>query len=289
MRALHLARPDDTLSVLCLGAHSDDIEIGAGGTILEWIASGVRLEVAVVRAERHRAARRRGQGFGRGIPCRRHRQPNPSRPVRRQSLVEQQLREVGAVLSRDASDQRTWNSIGPHEVLPISVHPRHRQPGRHLCCCPLKGTLQTNQFRRTEVSLEFILASAVGSMRRLLENAVRYAKERKQLGKPIGEFQLVGSKIADIKLCLETARYMLYHCAWKLENNAMSMMEASMAKLYISESWIRSCENAIQIHGGYGYMTEYELERELGDAIGSRMYSGTSEIQRTLIASLLQM
>lgn len=69
----------------------------------------------------------------------------------------------------------------------------------------------------------------------------------------------------------------------------MSMMEASMAKLYISESWIRSCENAIQIHGGYGYMTEYELERELRDAIGSRMYSGTSEIQRTLIASLLQM
>ena len=80
-----------------------------------------------------------------------------------------------------------------------------------------------------------ILASAVGSMRRLLESAVRYAKERKQFGKPIGEFQLVGSKIVDMKLCLETARYMLYHCAWKLEKNAMSMMEASMAKLHISE------------------------------------------------------
>ena len=69
----------------------------------------------------------------------------------------------------------------------------------------------------------------------------------------------------------------------------MSMMEASMAKLHISESWIKSCENAIQVHGGYGYMTEFELERELRDAIGSRMYSGTSEIQRTLIASLLQL
>jgi alkylation response protein AidB-like acyl-CoA dehydrogenase len=133
-----------------------------------------------------------------------------------------------------------------------------------------------------------ILAAAVGTMRRLLENAIQYTKERRQFGKPIGEFQLVGSKIVDMKLCLETARYMLYHCAYKLGNSAMPMMEAAMAKLHISESWIRCCETAIQIHGGYGYMTEYELERELRDAIGSRMYSGTSEIQRTLIASLLR-
>jgi alkylation response protein AidB-like acyl-CoA dehydrogenase len=67
----------------------------------------------------------------------------------------------------------------------------------------------------------------------------------------------------------------------------MPIMEASMAKLHIGESWVRSCEDAIQIHCGYGYMTEYELERELRDPSGSRIYSGTSEIQRNLIASLL--
>ena len=64
-------------------------------------------------------------------------------------------------------------------------------------------------------------------------------------------------------------------------------MEAALAKLHISESWTRSCEDAIQIHGGYGYMTEYEVERELRDAIGSKLYSGTSEIQRNIIASML--
>jgi alkylation response protein AidB-like acyl-CoA dehydrogenase len=134
-----------------------------------------------------------------------------------------------------------------------------------------------------------ILASAVGSMRRLLENSIRYTKERKQFGKPIGEFQLVSSKLVDMKIGLETARYMLYHYAHKLAANGIPMIEAAMAKLHISEAWIKACENAIQIHGGYGYMTEYELERELRDAIGSRMYSGTNEIQRTLIASLLRL
>jgi alkylation response protein AidB-like acyl-CoA dehydrogenase len=64
-------------------------------------------------------------------------------------------------------------------------------------------------------------------------------------------------------------------------------MEAALAKFHISESWIACCEHAMQIHGGYGYMTDYELERELRDAIGSRMYSGTNEIQKNLVAALL--
>jgi len=132
-----------------------------------------------------------------------------------------------------------------------------------------------------------ILAAAVGSMRRLLEISIRYAKERKQFGQSIGKFQLVSSKIVDMKLRLETARYLLYHCAYQRGQNRTPIMEAAMAKLHISESWVRSCEDAIQIHGAYGYMTEYELERELRDAIGSRIYSGTSEIQRNLIAALL--
>jgi len=132
-----------------------------------------------------------------------------------------------------------------------------------------------------------ILASAVGSMERVLEQSIRYAKERKQFGRSIGGFQLVASKIADMKLRLETARYMLYHGAYQRSLGRSAVLEAALAKLHISESWVRSCEDALQIHGGYGYMTEFEIERELRDSIASRLYSGTSEIQRNIIGSLL--
>jgi alkylation response protein AidB-like acyl-CoA dehydrogenase len=132
-----------------------------------------------------------------------------------------------------------------------------------------------------------ILANAVGSMQRLLEMCISYAKGRKQFGQPIGKFQLVAGKIVDMKLRLETARYMLYNSAYKLLKGRTAIIEAALAKLYISECWVQCCEDAIQIHGGYGYMTEYEVERELRDAIASRLYSGTNEIQRNLIASLL--
>jgi len=132
-----------------------------------------------------------------------------------------------------------------------------------------------------------ILASAVGSMQRLLETCIRYANERKQGGQSIGKFQLVASKIVDIKLRVESCRNMLYHCAWLSGHRKSVYLEAAMTKLHISDCWVKCCEDAIQIHGGYGYMTEYEVERELRDAIGSKLYSGTSEIQRNIIASML--
>ncbi len=132
-----------------------------------------------------------------------------------------------------------------------------------------------------------ILASAVGSMQRLLETCVKHARERKQFGQSIGKFQQVSSKIVDMKLRLETARRILYHTAWLRDQGKSSVMEAALVKLHLSESWVKTCEDAIQIHGGYGYMKEAELERELRDALGSRIYSGTSEIQRNLIAALL--
>jgi hypothetical protein len=132
-----------------------------------------------------------------------------------------------------------------------------------------------------------ILASAVGSMQRVLETSIEYAKQRKQFGQPIGKFQLVASKIVDMKLRLEAARHALYHAAWLRSQGKTPVAEAAMAKLCISEAWVRCCEDAMQIHGGYGYMAEYELERELRDAMGSRIYSGTNEIQRTLIAAML--
>jgi len=132
-----------------------------------------------------------------------------------------------------------------------------------------------------------ILAGAVGSMRRLLESCLRYARERKQFGQPIGKFQLVASKIVDMKMRLDSSRQLLYHGAWVRSQGKPGILEAAMAKLHISEAWVRCCEDALQIHGGAGYMVDYEIEREMRDALASRIYSGTSEIQRTIIAGML--
>jgi len=141
--------------------------------------------------------------------------------------------------------------------------------------------------RSMEWERSCILASAIGSMERQLENCIQYARQRKQFGQPIGKFQLVASKIVDMKVRLETARSLLYKVGWLREKGKSVLMEAAMAKLHISECWVASCLDAIQIHGGYGYTTEYELERELRDAIGSKLYSGTSEIQRLIIAKFM--
>jgi alkylation response protein AidB-like acyl-CoA dehydrogenase len=129
-----------------------------------------------------------------------------------------------------------------------------------------------------------ILASAVGAMHRQLERCVAYARERKQFGQPIGSFQAGSHRIVDMKLRLETARLLLYRLGWLRGRGRVSPMEASMVKLYVSECFVRSSLDALQIHGGYGYMTEYEVERDVRDAIAGRIYSGTSEIQRNIIA-----
>ena len=132
-----------------------------------------------------------------------------------------------------------------------------------------------------------ILGSTVGAMERTLETCVKYAKERKQFGKPIGKFQAISQKIADMKIRLETCRLILYKVAWIKKQGKKAHMEAAIAKVYISEAAVKSNLDAIQIHGGYGFTTEFELERELRDSIGGTLYSGTSEIQRQIIAAWL--
>jgi alkylation response protein AidB-like acyl-CoA dehydrogenase len=133
----------------------------------------------------------------------------------------------------------------------------------------------------------FILASAVGAMERQLETCIQYARRRQQFGKPIGKFQLVAGKIVDMKLRLETARALLYKVVWLKAQDRSALLEAALAKLYLSECWVASCMDAMQVHGGYGYLTECELERDLRDALGSKFYSGTSEMQRVIIAQFL--
>jgi alkylation response protein AidB-like acyl-CoA dehydrogenase len=132
-----------------------------------------------------------------------------------------------------------------------------------------------------------ILGSHVGAMERQLEESIQYARERTQFDQPIGKFQSVANRIVDMKVRLETARLLLYKVAWLKKAGKPALMEAALAKLYLSESFVESGLDAIRVHGGYGYMTEFEVERDLRDAIGGILYSGTSDIQRTIIARLL--
>lgn len=132
-----------------------------------------------------------------------------------------------------------------------------------------------------------ILGSHVGAMEYQIEEAVKYARGRKQFGKPIGKNQAVSNRIANMKVRLETARLMLYKVAWLKSQGKSATMEAAIAKLYLSECFVESSMDAIRTQGGYGYMTESGVERNLRDAVGGTIYSGTNDIQRIIIARLM--
>ena len=131
-----------------------------------------------------------------------------------------------------------------------------------------------------------ILASHLGVMQRLLETSASYATDRKQFGQPIGKFPAVATKIAEMDIRLEASRLLLYKAAWLKSQGKHPLREAAIAKVFASEACIKSALDAIQVHGGYGYMTEFQIERELRDAVSGTIYSGTSEIQKMIIAGL---
>ena len=132
-----------------------------------------------------------------------------------------------------------------------------------------------------------LFAFNVGVMERLLEGSIEYARSRQQFGKPIAKFPAIANRIADGKVRLEAARLLVYRAAWRLGRSRTVGLDAAIAKLFVSESLVEVARDAVQIRGGYGFMTEYQVERALRDAIGSTIYSGTSEMQRTIIASWL--
>ncbi len=133
----------------------------------------------------------------------------------------------------------------------------------------------------------FIFASHVGSMARQLDDCVQYARQREQFGKAIGDFQSVSNRLADMKLRLETSRLLLYKLAWMKERGEHAALESAMTKLHIGESFVANSTDAMRIHGARGYLSEYEVERDLRDALGGVIYSGTSDIQRNIVASVL--
>ncbi|MDA8122471.1 MAG: acyl-CoA dehydrogenase [Deltaproteobacteria bacterium] len=132
-----------------------------------------------------------------------------------------------------------------------------------------------------------IAAQAIGIARAALEDALAYAKERKQFGQPIAEFQAIQWMLADMATEIDAARLLAYRAAWLKDRKAKHSKESAMAKLYASETAMRAGVKGIQIHGGYGYIKEYPAERHFRDAKITEIYEGTSEIQRLVIASAL--
>lgn len=132
-----------------------------------------------------------------------------------------------------------------------------------------------------------ILAPCLGGIQRQLESGSAYAREREQFGQSIGKFASVSQRLVAMKVRLEIGRLALYRAAWLKMNDQPASEAAAIAKLYVSDAWTQTCIDAIQLRGGYGFMTDYEVERDLRNAIGSTLYSGTSDIQRALIARSL--
>jgi alkylation response protein AidB-like acyl-CoA dehydrogenase len=139
-----------------------------------------------------------------------------------------------------------------------------------------------------ECSMEWergcILASCLGVMSRQLQECLDYARNRKQFGKPIGKFQSVANRLVDMKVRIDTCRPLVYRIGALKDAKQDATVEAAVAKLYVSECFVKSCLDAVQTFGGYGYMQEQQIERDLRDSVSSTLYSGTTDIQRNIIA-----
>jgi alkylation response protein AidB-like acyl-CoA dehydrogenase len=129
-----------------------------------------------------------------------------------------------------------------------------------------------------------IAALAVGIAQGAFESAVKYSKERYQFGKPISEFQAIQFKLSNMATQIDAARLLMYRAAWMKDQNKKTTKESSMAKLFASEISVNVCEEAIQVHGGYGYTKDYPPEKYWRDSKLCTIGEGTSEIQRLIIA-----
>lgn len=146
------------------------------------------------------------------------------------------------------------------------------------------GNIIMNEIITWERCYEF--APHIGAMKRVMEQCLSYVNERKQSGKYIKEFQAVSHKIANMKVAIELSQNMLYKVAYLKDQGKKAYQEAAILKLFVSENYIKTCQDAMQIFGAYGYSKEYGIERELRDAMACSIYSGTSEIMRNTIFQL---
>ncbi len=148
-----------------------------------------------------------------------------------------------------------------------------------------KGFYQFMEFfNRTRIHVG---AEGVGIAQGAMEKAIKYAKGRKQFGQPLGAFQAIQFKIAEMATLVRAARNLVYEAAWKADKGEPDRKLTAMAKWFAGETAVRVAEEAIQIHGGYGYMAEYDVERFYRDAKIIEIYEGTKEIEKLIIARAL--
>ena len=131
-----------------------------------------------------------------------------------------------------------------------------------------------------------IMCPALGAMERLQRRCTDHVKQRKAGATAIGKHQAVAHRLVQMELRLRSCRQLLYRGAWLKQQAGKAMAESALAKLGVSEAYVANCKDAMQLYGGYGYMVETELERELRDAMASTVYSGTSDVQRNIVAAM---
>ena len=174
-----------------------------------------------------------------------------------------------------------WRASDTHEVS----FDRCRVPADHLLGERGRGYAQF--LEALADGRVAIGALSVGLARGCLEESVKYASERQAFGKPIGSFEALQFKIADMKVAVETARLAVLNAAWRRDRGKAFATEASVAKLYASEVATTSAREAVQVHGAYGYVEEFPVARFYRDAKVLEIGEGTNEIQRLLIARAL--
>ncbi|MFG2869667.1 acyl-CoA dehydrogenase family protein [Streptomyces sp. NPDC048338] len=160
-----------------------------------------------------------------------------------------------------------------------------RVPARNLIGAPGTGFMVLDHVMKWEILCSFIVTT--GEMQRRLERCVDYAKTRQAFGRPIGSHQSIANRIVEMRVGVDSARKWLYDTAWKLTRGQNVAVDLAAAKLVASQAALSSALHAVQIFGGNGYATEYGLEAELRNAVAGTIYSGTTEIQQSRIASLL--
>jgi alkylation response protein AidB-like acyl-CoA dehydrogenase len=160
-----------------------------------------------------------------------------------------------------------------------------RVPLTHLLGEENKGFYQVIEFF-DESRIE-IAAQALGIAQGAFDRALDYAKQREQFGKKLADFQITQHKLADMATKIETARLLVYKAAWNYDQKRIDPKLTSMAKMFAGKTAVEVADEAIQIFGGYGYITEYEVERFYRDAKITEIYEGTKEIQKNTIASAL--
>ncbi len=158
------------------------------------------------------------------------------------------------------------------------------------CFCPSSDRLgaEGEGFRIAMRALDSgrigISAQAVGLAQGALDDAVAYAQERRQFGKPIGEFQAIQFKLADMAVKVRAARWLTWRAAWLCDRGQPFTREASVAKLYATDAAMEVTLDALQVFGGYGYLEEYPMARRVRDAKACQIYEGTNQVQRMVIA-----